>query len=154
MADAKIEVQVGQFKFSGEGEQKWLAEQMDKILKSAREIIKIAPVSPPPSSDSPQAFGNQTPCAVTDEALPQFLQRTNATKTQVDRFLATAEWLHQKGSEMVKTGDVTQANKDAHQSRFSNTAGCLAKNASKGFCVKAGRDFYVTDEGRRHLGLM
>ena len=153
MPDAKIEVQIGQFKFSGEGEQKWLAEQMDKILKSAHDIIKIAPVSPP-SPNSGQGTGNYTPPPVTNEALPQFLQRTNATKSQVDKYLATAEWLHLKGNKLVKTGDITKALKDAHQSRLGNAADCLAKNASKGFCVKEGREFYVTDEGRKHLGLL
>ncbi len=34
MADAKIEDEVGQFRFKAEGEQQWLAQQKDKTLKS------------------------------------------------------------------------------------------------------------------------
>lgn len=152
MADAKIEVEVGQFRFSGEGEQQWLAQQMDKILKSAESLIELAP---PQANPNAASTGNAsgTGHASTDEALPQFLQRASGTKSQVNKFLATAEWLHRKGHKQVGTSDVTKALKDAHQNRLSNPADCLGRNASKGFCVKDGKHFYVTDEGRKHLGL-
>jgi len=153
MADAKIQVEVGQFRFSGEGEQQWLAQQMDKILKSAEALTRLVPPLGPPGeakAHDETAAGGDTH---TREALPQFLKKANVGKRQVDKFLATAEWLHRKGSETLKTADVSRALKVHHQSKLGNPADCLAKNASKGFCVKDGKSFYVTDDGRRHLGL-
>jgi hypothetical protein len=32
MADAKIEIKVGSVSFSGEGDGKWLSEQLDKVI--------------------------------------------------------------------------------------------------------------------------
>lgn len=152
MAEAKIRVSVGAFRFSGEGEQQWLAQQLDKILKSAESLIELTP--------SQSACGETTTIGEnggnhhsTNEALPQFLARTNAD-SQVDKYLATAEWLHRKGYQRVRTADVTKALKDAHQNRLSNAAQCLATNASKGYCVKEGDRFYVTDEGRKRLRLL
>lgn len=151
MADAKIEVEVGQFRFSGEGEQQWLAQQMDKILKSAESLTKLAPPQAPASPNGGYG-GSDTDPPATDEALPHFLKRMKAT-SQVNKYLATAEWLHQKGTTRVKTSDVTKALKDARQGKLSNAGDCLGKNTSKGFCVKEGRSFYVTDEGRKHIGV-
>mgnify|MGYP006277550921 CR=1 FL=1 len=157
MADAKIEVEVGQFRFSGEGEQQWLAQQMDKILKSAESLTKLAP---PPTPQPPSGGGNEekhggddSEHRKTTDALPQFLQKANATKSQVDKFLATAEWLHRKGNRLIKTGDVTAALREAHQGKLANASVSLASNSKKGYCVKDGGGFYVTDEGRTHLGL-
>ncbi len=151
MADAKVEVEVGQFRFSGEGEQQWLAQQMDKILRSAESLTRLAP----PKARTEPNVGcevNDAAPQMTGEALPHFLTRTKAT-SQVDRYLATAEWLHRKEYEQVKTRDVTKALKDARQNRLSNPADCLGKNTTKGHCVKDGKSFYVTPEGRKHLGL-
>ena len=152
MAEARIEVEIGQFRFSGQGEEQWLAQQMDKIIKSAETLINLAPPPVPVQATGGQG-GNGSDPTPADEALPQFLARTNATANQVRKFLATAEWLHRKGTEIVKTTNVTQALRDAHQKRLKNASDCLAKNAAKGFCVKDGAGFYVTDEGRKHLGL-
>jgi hypothetical protein len=151
MAEAKIEVEVGQFRFSGEGEQGWLAQQMDKILKSAEALTRLAPPVAPPTPNPAGDSGDDSSAA--DEALPQFLDRANAKKSQVDRFLATAEWLGRRGTKELTTSKVSRALKDAHQSKLSNPSDCLAKNSSKGFCVKDGKNFYVTDDGRKHLGL-
>ena len=125
---------------------------MDKILEGAEALNKLS------QSFSPEKRANGEEAAAdtsssSDEALPQLLARANDTKNQINRFLATAIWLHSKGLTQVKTSDITKALKDAHQNRLSNPSQCLAKNAKKGFCVKDGRSFYVTDEGREHLGL-
>ena len=151
MATAKIEVVIGSFQFSGEGEQQWLAQQMDKILVSAQELTKLG-VAASPSGSGGGATQEVPDSDAAKEALPKFLQRTNATKNQVDKFLATAQWLHAKGAKNIKTADVNKAIRDASQSKLNNASDNLNKNVSKGFCVKEGSGFYVTDEGRTHLG--
>jgi hypothetical protein len=42
MAEAKIEIKVGAVSFSGEGESKWLAEQLDKILTCVPQLSKTS----------------------------------------------------------------------------------------------------------------
>jgi len=151
MANAKIEVEIGQFRFSGEGEQQWLAQQMDKILKSAESLTKLVPSAAPTNLNLSGNNRDETPH--TDETLPHFLQRTKATKTQVDKFLATAEWLHRKGHKQLSTSDVSKAITNAHQTKLKNASDCLGKNTQKGYCEKNGKSFYVTDLGREYLGL-
>jgi hypothetical protein len=41
MSESKIQVKVGIVEFSGEGEQEWLAKQLDKILEKVPELLKI-----------------------------------------------------------------------------------------------------------------
>ncbi|MFN8251578.1 MAG: hypothetical protein U0V75_06815 [Ferruginibacter sp.] len=41
MSDSKIQVKVGIVEFSGEGNQDWLAKQLDKILDKVPELLKI-----------------------------------------------------------------------------------------------------------------
>ncbi len=43
MSGAKIEIKVGGVSFSGEGEEKWLGDQLEKLLKNLPQITKIAP---------------------------------------------------------------------------------------------------------------
>jgi len=43
MAEAKIEIKVGAMSFSGEGSEKWLSQELDKLLKKIPQIVKIAP---------------------------------------------------------------------------------------------------------------
>ena len=41
MNESKIQVKVGIVEFAGEGEQDWLAKQLDKILEKVPELLKI-----------------------------------------------------------------------------------------------------------------
>ncbi|MGN6294248.1 MAG: hypothetical protein ACTHMV_15990 [Chitinophagaceae bacterium] len=41
MSDSKIQIKVGIVEFSGEGNQEWLASQLDKILSKMPELLKI-----------------------------------------------------------------------------------------------------------------
>ncbi len=77
-------------------------------------------------------------------SLAKFLDQKNAAKKQVERFLATAEWLTIRGTAKMSTGDVTKALKDSHLPRLANPSDCLNKNVSKGYCEKDGRKFFVT----------
>ncbi len=86
--------------------------------------------------------------------LATFLKQTKSKSSQVKRFLATAEWLHRSGKEALTTRDVSSALDKNRQNKLSNPADCLNKNVTKGFCEKrTGGQFYVTDEGRKSLGI-
>ena len=41
MSDTKISIKVGHVEFSGEGNEKWLSEQLDKILVKVPELLRI-----------------------------------------------------------------------------------------------------------------
>ena len=150
MSEAKIQFKVGTIEFSGEGDTEWLGAQLDKIIEKAPALARIAPgqTDPaPPASHSP-ALGD---AAIAQQPLASFLRDKNATKSQLIKFLATAVWLHAKGKNRLSTVDVTKALKDANQTRLGNPSDCLNKNTTKGYCEKDGKEFFVTDEGKKSL---
>ena len=85
--------------------------------------------------------------------LAAFFKTANNVDSQGGKFLATAEWLHLKGGDTLKTSDVTRAISANRQSKLNNAADSLNQNVKKGFCEKSGQGFYVTDEGRQALGV-
>ena len=153
MADARIEFTIGDISFVGEGEQGWVAEQLDKILEKAPELIKLAPKKHAPHSknqESRETTESENE-AIAQKTLPVFLNEKNATKNQLNKFLATAIWLHARGKKRLKTSDITSALKEAQQSRLGNPSDCLNKNVKKGYIEKDGNEFFVTSEGKTTL---
>jgi hypothetical protein len=156
MANAKIEFKIGGVSFSGEGEETWLTSQLDKIIDKAPELIKIAPIQ----LGTPEGTGGigstdkaRKDAAIAAQTLPNYLKSNNAVKSQIQKFLATATWLHAKGANRLSTGDVTKALRESNQSRLGNPSDCLAQNIKRGFIEKDGSQFFVTDEGRASLGI-
>jgi len=151
MGESKIEIKIGQISFSGEGEQDWVAKQLDKILGQAEKLIHLAPEP----SQSAGAVANHKLMAnassIASKTLPAFLQEKNAARSQVQKFLATAVWLHAKGQNRLQNSDVSKALKDANQTRLGNPADCLNQNVKKGYCEKDGKQFFVTTEGKDSL---
>ncbi|MBI2858771.1 MAG: hypothetical protein HYX90_06815 [Chloroflexi bacterium] len=153
MANAKIEFTIGGISFSGEGEEVWLAGQLDKIIDKVPELVKVAP-APRTNVEAISDAGVHGPTNVNAEiaaqTLPNFLKQKNP-KTQVDKFLATAIWLHARGNNRLTTRDIAGALRDSNQSRFGNPSDMLAKNIAKGCIEREGKQFFVTDEGRDSL---
>lgn len=148
MTQSKLEISVGNLSFSGEGEQAWLAEQLEKVLKAAPGIASTQSPAPPRESDtgapsSGNAFGT---------TLASYIREKGGDDNQVDRFLITADWLRRKGAPKLTTAEVSKALKSNHQKRLVNAADCLNKNVTKGFCEKADGGFYITPDGLRKLG--
>lgn len=154
MCISKIEVKIGEFSFSGEGNEEWLSGQLDKILDKAETIIALAPApntAPPQPSHQPADFsGNAT---IASKSLANFLKEKNATTIQTAKFLATAAWLEAKGRKRLTTSDVSLALKEASQTRLNNASQNLDQNIKKGYCEKDGNQFFVTQEGKEMLGV-
>lgn len=151
MGNAKIEFKLGGIGFSGEGEEKWVASQLEKILDKAPGLLANASNSDNEigGEDDDGSGGNaQQSKSIT---LAKFLKDKKAS-SQTGRFLATAEWVTIRGNKRPATGDISKALKDHNQPRLSNPADCLNKNVSRGYCEKDGRQFFVTPEGRKSLG--
>jgi hypothetical protein len=81
-------------------------------------------------------------------SLASYIKAKKAEKNQVRRFLVTAYWLSGRTTEALTASVVTKALLDNHQKRLANSADCLNKNVSKGFCEKTkGGAFFITPEG-------
>jgi hypothetical protein len=149
MAEAKIEIKIGELHFSAEAEQQWVASQLDKIIAKADVLGKLAE-----KHELPAGSGGGGPAKLGSvPALGSYLGSKNATTNQVRKFLSTAGWLHLKGKTKMGTADITKALKDNHQSRLGNPADCLNQNVKKGFCEKDDSDFFITTEGLKELGI-
>jgi len=155
MADAKLEIKVGAVTFTGEGSEKWLAEQLKSVLEKLPELTKIPSEDTPPpsghgSGETPHRSGGKKGQAKT--TLAAFIKESKATTNQARKFLATAAWLHDsEGKHRIETKDVTQALNTHNQGKLNNAAQCLVNNAKTGYIVRDGKQFYVSDQGREEL---
>ena len=77
MAEAKSDIKIGQIQFSGQGEQDWVAKQLDKILSQAENLIQLAP---PPSTEETsmglKPMGKDS--TIAKMTLPSFLSEKGA----------------------------------------------------------------------------
>jgi hypothetical protein len=144
MADAKIDIKVGEVSFSGEGDGKWVSEQFDKMLKHLPDLVAVAP-----AQTEADASRKGPSAGKARGTLSSFLTSTNSKINQTRRFLATALWLQNGGKGHLSTTEVSTALSDNHQNRLTNPSQCLADNVKQGFCEKDGKkEFYVTDDGK------
>lgn len=152
MADAKIEVKAGAFSFTGEGTEKWLSGELEKVLAKIPELVEVPPAEPagddhrtPGGSKRKRELGT----------LAQFLKEKNAVANQVKRFLATAIYLHDTtGKNRLTTKEVRNALSTANQPKLGNPASCLNQNVGKGHAEKDGSSgFFVTEAGRTSIGV-
>ncbi|MGA9755815.1 MAG: hypothetical protein WBV23_11815 [Desulfobaccales bacterium] len=154
MTDAKIVFKVGTIEFTGEGEQEWLSQQLDKILEKAADLSAIVPqsIAPQGTESQPESHAPMGPDAnIAQQTLAAFLREKNATAQQTKKFLATAVWLEAKGKNRLTTGDVIKALKDSNQTKLSNPSRSLTANVSAGFCERDGKEFFVTEDGKTSL---
>jgi hypothetical protein len=154
MANAKIEFAIGGISFSSEGEESWVAAQLDKIISQAPALLaqslkSKAPAHTDTDSDHKKPMSSDPDIAA--KTLPAFLTDKNSSTNQVNKFLATAVWLEARGNKSLSTKDISSALKDAKQNKLTNAADCLAQNIKKGFCEKDGGKFFVTQVGKDSL---
>ncbi len=142
----KIRIKVGEVEVEYEGAEAFLNKKLPELIGQLSKLAEHVPAAP--------SSGGQRhhPPRGTAGTLSSFLEAKSAKTNQLKRFLATSEWLHLRGTNRLKVGDIAKALKDNNQSRLSNPSDCLAKNVRKGHCEKDGREFFVTDDGRSALG--
>jgi len=144
----KIEVTLGSLTFSGEGEQSWLAEQLDKVLQANSELAQV-----PAKADASSSNGGSVQVAgAFSSSMASYIKEKGGESNQVDRFLISADWLRRRGITKINTSAVSKALLENHQKRLANPADCLNKNVAKGYCEKTGKDFFITPEGLKKLG--
>jgi hypothetical protein len=85
-------------------------------------------------------------------SLASQIKAKKADKSQVMRFLATAQWLASRSDAPLTATAVAKALGDHNQKRLSNPADCLNQNVGKGFCEKRkDGSFFITPEGLEAL---
>lgn len=149
MIEAKIDIKIGEIQFSGQGDQEWVGKQLDKILAQAEALIQLVPVSRLEQTESLESAPMGKDSTIAKKSLSAFLEEKGAKKYQVKKFLTTAIWLEAKGQSKIQTSDVTKALKDSQQTKLANPTVCLNQNTKKGYCVKDGKQFYVTEDGKK-----
>jgi|ERR1051325_895466 hypothetical protein len=157
MAEAKIEMRVGEVSFSGEGAPEWLSEQLDKVIAAIPDLVKVAPKptsrSAAGAASTPPNGVGATDVALTD-TLASYIKKQKGDTVQTRRFLVTADWLRLRQAGPLSTTAVAKALSDNHQKRLSNPSECLNQNVGQGYCEKNsdGKTFYITPEGLATLG--
>jgi hypothetical protein len=149
MSNAKIDFAFGSLSFSGEGEEDWLAKQLDKILTAAPTLSELHAPSVTPETQTP---AEGTGGVVKIEPLANYIKAKGGEGNQTKRFLATADWLRMRGITPLTSKAVTKALLDNHQKKLTNPANCLNQNVSKGFCEKRDNGFFITPPGLTELG--
>lgn len=144
----KIRLQIGDLHFAGEGDQEWLSTQLSFFLQKA-----VQPPSSQNTTSQSSQFSTPLQGAGTDESLASFLRTTGSDTKQVQRFFAAAAWLARRGTSPLTSGLVAKTLQENQQKRVSNPSDCLNKNVSKGYCEKTSDGFFVTNDGRRALGI-
>ena len=143
----KIELTIDNLSFAGEGDQDWLDQQINKLL----DVVSRKRPDNPVGGDLPKLEEKQNGTAPS-ESLASYLKTKSADTVQVQRFLATAGWLHHRGVVPLTTGGVTKALRDNQQKRLGNPSDCLNKNVGRGFCEKTDDGFHILPEGWGQLG--
>lgn len=88
------------------------------------------------------------------KSLATYLTEQKANDNQNRRFLATADWLRQRGVNNLSSSLVSKTLKDNNQKRLGNASECLNQNAGKGLVEKDAKNktFFITHEGLVSLG--
>lgn len=147
---ANIEISLGALRFSAEGEETWLTEQLQFAMGQFEHLAKLAaPMNSANANDGGTgAAANEKPVG----SLASHIKEKGGESNQNQRFLAAADWLRRKGQTQLKTSLVSSTLKENQQKKLSNPSEALNQNVSKGFCEKAGSNFFITPEGLKHLG--
>lgn len=89
-----------------------------------------------------------TDAAQTDSPLFQYLTEKKVTTNQVRKFLATAVFLSRNNDvSKLSTSMISRALKSHKIDKLQNASDCLNKNEKKGYCIKDGKEFIITENG-------
>ena len=132
------------------------APKVPKAAKIPKEkTVKVAKVKPSkvPKVKAPKLPKEKKIGGLNDSPLFQFLAEKKAEKNQVRKFLATAVYLAQSNDQSkLSTLMISKALKSFGIEKLLNPSDCLNKNEKKGYCVKEGKIFTITENGFLSVG--
>jgi hypothetical protein len=83
-----------------------------------------------------------------DSPLAKFIADKKVANNQVRKFLATAVFLSRNNQiSKLSTTMVSRALKSYGMEKLQNASDCLNKNEKKGYCIKEGKEFIITENG-------
>ncbi len=92
--------------------------------------------------------GNKPVVEQIDSPLSQFIVDKKAATNQVRKFLATAVFLSRSNNvSKLSTSMISRALKSYGIEKLQNASDCLNKNEKKGYCIKDGKEFIITENG-------
>jgi hypothetical protein len=92
--------------------------------------------------------GNKSVVERIDSPLSQFIADKKSTTNQVRKFLATAVFLSRSNNvSKLSTSMISRALKSYGIEKLQNASDCLNKNEKKGYCIKDGKEFIITENG-------
>lgn len=102
-----------------------------KVKLEKKSAIKAKPVAQP-----------------VDSPLLQYISDKKVLNNQVRKFLATAVFLARNNNvSRLSTPMITKALKSYGIEKLQNASDCLNKNEKKGYCLKEGKEFVITENG-------
>lgn len=88
-----------------------------------------------------------------DSPIAQFIAEKKAAGNQVRKFLATAVFLAKNNNvSRLSTPMISRALKSYGIEKLQNASDCLNKNEKKGYCIKDGKEFVITENGYLSIG--
>ncbi len=101
-----------------------------------------------PKKGKKKIEGNKPVVEQIDSPLSQFIADKKATINQVRKFLATAVFLARSNNvSKLSTSMISRALKSYGIEKLQNASDCLNKNEKKGYCIKDGKEFIITENG-------
>ena len=121
-----------------------------KIVKEkVAKVPKIKAAKIPKIAKEPKAPKVEK----SDSQLAQFITDKKVSTNQVRKFLATAVFLaNSSGVSRLSTSMISKALKSDGIEKLQNASDCLNKNEKKGYCIKDGKEFIITENGYLSIG--
>lgn len=121
-----------------------------KIVKEkVAKVPKIKAAKIPKIAKEPKAPKVEK----SDSQLAQFITDKKVSTNQVRKFLATAVFLaNSSGVSRLSTSMISKALKSNGIEKLQNASDCLNKNEKKGYCIKDGKEFTITENGYLSIG--
>jgi hypothetical protein len=95
----------------------------------------------------------KSPVPSVDSQLSLFLTEKKVSTNQVRKFLATAVFLaDSSGVSRLSTSMISTALKINGIEKLQNASDCLNKNEKKGYCIKDGKEFIISENGYLSIG--
>lgn len=143
MSDSKIHVKVGIVEFSGEGNQEWLASQLDKILEKVPELLKIEVGTN--NTRTEKELGTGQSAHLSNLSVLNITGKLNS-KSGGDLAIAAAAYLHfVEGKTSFTRDDISSNMKKAtgiyKDSFFANLTTTLAGLEKNGSLLKSGNNY-------------
>lgn len=120
----------------------------DKVVKRGRKPKSEEKVAAK-SKQLKKKIAKASPVAEQiDSPLSQYIKEKKVTNNQVRKFLVTAIFLARSNNlARLSTPMISRALKTVGIEKLQNASDCLNKNEKKGYCIKDGKEFIITENG-------